>query len=50
MGKIIETLIANRIRDVAKENRLLLDEQIGGRKGRLTKTALDLLTRQIRTI
>ena len=45
MGKIIETLIANRIRDVAKENGLLPDEQIGGRKGRSTKTALDLLIR-----
>ena len=26
IGKIIETLIANRIRDVTKENRLLPDE------------------------
>jgi hypothetical protein len=50
MGKILETLVASRIRDAAEENDLLPDEQMGGRKGRSTKTALDLLTRQIRTI
>jgi retron-type reverse transcriptase len=50
IGKVIETLIAKRIGKVAEENHLLPDTQMGGRAGRSTETALELLTRQIHTI
>ena len=48
--KVIETLIAKRLGKAAEENHLLLDTQMGARAGRSTKTALELLTRQIHTI
>ena len=50
LGKVIKTLTAKRIREAAEANNLLPIEQIGGRQGRLTETALDLLTRQIREV
>jgi hypothetical protein len=50
IGKVIETLVAQRLSKVAEEHNLLPDTQMGARPGRSTKTALELLTRQIHTI
>ena len=40
----MEAVISIRIREYAEANRLLLEEQIGARKGRSVKTALELIT------
>lgn len=50
IGKLIESLMAKRLSQAAKEHKLLLDTQIGARPGRLTKTALELLTAQVKTV
>jgi hypothetical protein len=50
IGKVIETLIAQRLSRVAEENHLFPDNQIGARAGRSAETALELLTTQIYTI
>lgn len=50
LGKVVETLTARRIREAAETHLLLPKEQMGGRQGRSTETALDLLTRQIREV
>ena len=49
MGKAIEALTASRIRELAEDNGWLPKEQMGGRAGRSTETALELLTTQVRT-
>jgi hypothetical protein len=50
IGKVIEALIARRLSTIVEEYHLLPDIQIGGRKGRSTETAIELLTEQIYTI
>jgi hypothetical protein len=50
IGKIVETLTAKKIRAVAEKHNLIPEEQMGGRSGRSTETALDLLTSQVRTV
>ena len=50
IGKLIEALTANRLRDAAEEHGLLLDTQMGARRGQSTETALELLIEQVRTI
>ena len=40
----MEAVISIRIREYAEANRLLLEEQIGARKERSVKTALELIT------
>ena len=50
IGKLIEALTANRLRDAAEEHGLLPDTQMGARRGRSTETALELLIEQVRTI
>ena len=50
IGKLIEALTANRLRDAAEEHGLLLDTQIGARKGKSTETALELLVEQVRIV
>ena len=50
IGKLIESLTARRIQDLAEKHNLLLEAQMGGRKNKSTKTALDLLTSQVRMI
>ena len=40
----MEAVISIRIREYAEANRLLLEEQIGARKGRSVETALELIT------
>ena len=44
MGKVIESLLAQRLASFAKERNLLPEEQMGNRKGRSTETALQLLS------
>ena len=44
LRKALEAVISIRIREYAEANRLLLEEQIGARKGRLVETALKLIT------
>ena len=46
--KVIEAIIARYLRDIAEANNLLLEQQIGVRRGRSTDTALALLLGQIR--
>lgn len=50
IGKVIESVTATRIRDLAETHRLLPDCQMGARQGRSVETALDLLTEQIHTV
>ncbi|KAI1007643.1 hypothetical protein K3495_g588 [Podosphaera aphanis] len=47
MGKIIESITARRLADLAETHNLLPASQIGNRPSRSTDTALDLLTSQI---
>ena len=44
LRKALEAVISIRIREYAEANRLLLEEQIGARKGRSVETALELIT------
>ncbi len=50
LGKILETVLARKITDIAENNGLLPDSQMGNRKHRSTDTALDLLLKQIHTV
>ena len=45
--KLVKALIINRLRDTIEEYRLLLDTQIGARRGRSIETALELLIEQV---
>ena len=49
IGKIMEALLARRIRDFAERECLLPDAQMGNRPGRSVDTALELLLEQIHT-
>jgi len=50
IGKVMETVTARRIQDLAENHWLLLDTQMGARKGRSVETALELLVEQVHTI
>jgi Reverse transcriptase (RNA-dependent DNA polymerase)/Endonuclease-reverse transcriptase len=50
LGKIIEAIIARKLRNVAEENKLFPKEQMGFRSQRSTEHALDLLTSQIQLV
>lgn len=50
VGKVIEKVTANRLRELAEEHKLFPSQQMGGRRHRSTYTALELLTEQIHTI
>ena len=50
IGKLVEALTANRLREVAEEHGLLPATQMGARRGRSTETALELLVEQVRTV
>jgi hypothetical protein len=50
IGKVIETLAARRLSDLAEQEGLLPDSQIGNRRNRSTETALELLVEQIHTV
>ena len=48
LGKVVESVIAVRIREFAESAGLLPDTQMGARKGRSTETALAMLLARIR--
>ena len=50
MGKILESIMAQRLTNMAEAHDLLPHNQMGARRGRGTDTALQLLTEQIHTI
>ena len=50
MGKVIESLTARRLQDLAEQHNLILDVQMGNRPNRSTDTAVDLLVEQIHTV
>jgi len=50
IGKLIETITAKKIKEVAEQFSLLLREQIGFRSDRSTESALDLLVSQIQEV
>jgi len=50
IGKIIETVAARWLSDLAEREKLLPDTQMGNRRSRSTETALDMLTEQIYTV
>ena len=50
MGKILELVMARKLSQLAEENNLLPETQMGARKGRSTETALQLLTEQVHEI
>jgi Reverse transcriptase (RNA-dependent DNA polymerase)/Endonuclease-reverse transcriptase len=49
LGKVIETVTAQYLQQLAETHSLLPNAQMGARKNRSTETALDLLLSQIRT-
>jgi hypothetical protein len=48
IGKVIKTITAIYLQDLAEARNLLLSSQMGARKNRSTETALDLLLSQVR--
>ncbi len=50
IGKVVEKLIAKRIRSAAEEHQLLHPSQMGARAARSTSTALELLTSIVQTV
>jgi hypothetical protein len=50
LGKVIESLAARQLRDLAEQHHLLPNTQMGNRPHRSTETALELLVEQIHTI
>ena len=50
LGKVLESIIAKRIAVIAETHNLLPESQMGGRRQRSCKTALELLTEQIHTV
>jgi len=50
IGKIIESLAARRLQDLAEQHNLILDVQMGNRPNRSTDAAVDLLVEQIHTV
>ena len=49
IGKMVESMTADKLTKLAEDNGMLPDSQMGARKGRSTETALELLTEQVRT-
>jgi hypothetical protein len=50
IGKVVEKLVAKRIRSSAEEHHLLHPSQMGARAERSTGTALELLTSMVQTV
>ena len=50
VGKVIESLTARRLQDLAEQHNLIPDVQMGNRPNRSTDTAVDLLVEQIHTV
>jgi hypothetical protein len=50
IGKLVETVTAKKIKEVAEQFSLLPKEQMGFRSNRSTESALDLLVSQIQEV
>jgi hypothetical protein len=50
LGKVLESVMACRLSELAEQHQLLPSTQMGNRKNRSTETALELLIEQIHTI
>ena len=50
VGKLMENVLAERVRTFAEDNGLLPDAQMGARKGRSTDSALELLVETVSTV
>lgn len=50
LGKALETILAQRLSTLAENNNLLPAQQMGARRGKSTKTALELLVKSVHTI
>jgi hypothetical protein len=50
LGKVMESVMAQRLSSLAEQHKLLPDNQMGNRKNRSTETALELLAEQIHTV
>ena len=50
LGKIMESIMSQKITHLAETHRLLPDTQMGARRGRSTESTLELLTEQIHTV
>jgi retron-type reverse transcriptase len=50
LGKVVESLAARQLRDLAEQYHLLPNTQMGKRPNRSTETALELLIEQIHTV
>ena len=50
IGKVIESLAARRLQDLAEQHNLIPETQMGNRPNRSTDTAVDLLVEQIHTV
>ena len=50
IGKIVEAVMATRLRNMAEKHGMLPPQQMGARQGKSTETALTLLLSQIRTV
>jgi hypothetical protein len=50
LGKVLESIMAQRLSDLAEQHNLLPNTQMGNRKNRSTEAALELLVEQIHTI
>ena len=50
LGKVIKSIMGKKILYLAKIHQLLPETQMGARRGKSTKTALELLTKQVHTV
>ena len=50
IGKVVEKLLARKIRNMAEEQHMLHPSQMGARAKRSTSTALELLTSIVQTV
>lgn len=49
-GKISESVMATKMSYPAEQHQLIPDTQMGGRRGKSTETALELLIEQVHTV
>ena len=50
LGKVLESIVATRLKDLAERNNLLPESQYGARPNRSTETALFQITEKIRAV
>lgn len=50
IGKVLESMMTTKMNYLTEQHWLILDTQMGGRRGKSTETALELLTEQVHTV